>query len=107
MTQNIAGYLSQHNPFREEWITNNKQGRYDLPILPAELYTEEPTKLNFCRIMKQLQDYTKASDATTRDNARYAYAVAMYQMTQFQGWPLTMYSYGVVNDRSRLYFQYL
>ncbi len=104
MTQNIAGYLSQHNPFREEWITNNKQGRYDLPILPAELYTEEPTKLNFCRIMKQLQDYTKASDATTRDNARYAYAVAMYQMTQFQGWPLTMYSYGVVNDISDLYY---
>ena len=105
MTQNIIEFLPQRNPFREEWITNYRQGHYDLPILPAELYAEEPTKLNFCRIMKQLQDYTKSSDPTLRDNARYAYAVAMYQMTQLQAWPLTRYCYGVVNTLPDLYYE--
>ena len=54
--------------------------------------------------MKQLQEYSKASDATTRSNAQYAYALAIYQTTQFQGWPLTKYSYGVINDLWDLYY---
>ena len=103
-SQNIAGYLPHHNPFREEWISNGKQGRYNLPILPAELYDNNPTKLNFCQLMKQLQGYTADSDPAIRANAQYAYALALYQMTQFQAWPLTQYSYGVVNDLYDLYY---
>ena len=104
MSQRIHYYLTQHNPFREEWITNSQQGRFDLPFSPAEEYDTNPSKLNYCKIMKRLQEYSKASDATTRGNAQYAYALAMYQMTQFQGWPLTRYSYGVINDLSDLYY---
>ena len=104
MSQNIAGLLSVHNPFREEWIGSAKQGRYILPISPADDYDSNPTKLGFCKIMKQLRQLSQQTDATIRTNAQYAYAVGLFQMTQFQGWPLTQYAYGVINDLSDLYY---
>ncbi len=92
ITQNIYPYIENRNPFNEDWITNKRRGKYSLTQSPTKAYHKKTTKLQFCRIMKQLQwDMDSASSAKQRAGSRYAYAVAMYQAMCGKCWALTEY----------------
>lgn len=97
-SQNIEPYLSSSNPFREQWITSSKQGKYSLAESPWKEYHDNPTKLQFCKTMKKLKKLSSnGKDAATRAEARYAYTVGLYQATLGKNWSLTRYAKGYVN----------
>lgn len=98
-TQNIAEYLDdKHNPFVERWITNKDQkGKFALSFNPAEAYSKNPSKLNFCQIMSRLdKECRSAKTDEERANAAYAYALGLYQSCMGRAWFLSNYGISYV-----------
>lgn len=90
--QNITDYLKR-NPFEEDWITakNEKASIYG-DFKPATIYATSSTKLQFCIIMKMLED--KIHSLTDNEECavlNYAYAVGLVQAEKWC-WALTQYA---------------
>lgn len=92
--QNITENLTC-NPFREKWIGSDslRGGRYRT-YNPAEEYDRNPGKLQFCKIMHNLeQRQLTMSDVEDLAEAHYAYAVGVAQAGGWC-WALTEYATG-------------
>ena len=96
--QSIHWYITTRNPFLEDDITNERQGVFILPEDPAEQYKQNPSKLTFCRIMKNLKRQCSDKDSTIRSYARYAYALGMSQALFGCEWALARYAKGSFAD---------
>ncbi len=90
--QNITDYLKR-NPFEEDWITakTEKASIYG-DFKPMTMYATSSTKLQFCIIMKMLDD--KIHSLTDNEECavlNYAYAVGLVQAEKWC-WALTQYA---------------
>ena len=90
--QNITDYLKR-NPFMEDWITaNNEKGSIYNSFKPTTMYATSSTKLQFCLIMKMLDDKINSlSDKEECALLSYAYAVGLVQAERWC-WALTQYA---------------
>lgn len=101
-TQNIRFYLTGldcDNPFTEEWITKKELcGKYGLSYNPAQHYRQKPGKLQFCLLMKRLQQEI-ATEKNPESLARlqYAYTIGLYNSKLGKSWALTSYHNGQEN----------
>ncbi|MBO4613654.1 MAG: hypothetical protein J5709_00895 [Bacteroidales bacterium] len=90
--QNITDYLKR-NPFMEDWIAaKNEKGSLYNSIKPTTMYATSSTKLQFCIIMKMLDD--KIHSLTDKEECSllsYAYAVGLVQAERWC-WALTQYA---------------
>lgn len=90
--QNITEFL-ERNPFMENWVyAKDEKGcaynQYD----PAKQYSSNPGKLQFCRIMRDLEQKLKSSsDKEENAISSYAYAVGIEQSENWC-WALTQYA---------------
>lgn len=93
--QNIHGYLLR-NPFKEAWISNPRErGHYGI-YNPAALYAAQPTKLNFCNIMNELEKRMgTTTDQTELAQLHYAYSTGLMQIED-HCWAHLQYSSGYV-----------
>ncbi|MBO4738378.1 MAG: hypothetical protein J5606_02325, partial [Bacteroidales bacterium] len=90
--QNITDYLKR-NPFMEKWIfADNERGSIYKQYHPAKLYSAVPTKLQFCRIMRDLEQKQKTANNEERAIMKYAYAVGLVSATN-RCWALTQYAH--------------
>lgn len=115
-TQNIRSYLTSRecdNPFSEVWITKKELcAQYGLSFHPDQLYRQKPGKLQFCLLMKRLQEeMAKEPNAETRARLRYAYTIGLYNSLLGKSWALTSYHNGheniygdEENDFNQLFF---
>lgn len=101
--QNITEFLKR-NPFMEDWISaKNEKGSIYKQYNPAKLYSSVPTKLQFCRIMRDLeQNQGKISDKEELALMKYAYAVGLAQSSDWC-WALTQYAKGSYVNYEGLY----
>ncbi len=90
--QNITDYLKR-NPFMEDWIAaKNEKGCLYNSFKPTTMYATSSTKLQFCIIMKMLDD--KIHSLTDKEECSllsYAYAVGLVQAERWC-WALTQYA---------------
>ncbi len=102
----IQEYITDINPFREEWITNNRCGQYKLQdYSPVDVYQKSSSKLQFCQIMKEIErQMVETTDPETRAQAAYAYAVGLYQSSIGKSWALSRYCRGIVNSMYEMYY---
>lgn len=94
--QNITPYLGR-NPFKENWIGNEKlRCRSYGTFNPAYSYDTMPTKVQYCRLMLDMEKRIKnASDKEECAALNYAYAVGLYQSEDWC-WALTQYAQGTL-----------
>ena len=101
-TQNIRPYLSNSdgdNPFMEEWITKSELcAAYGLSYNPAQHYRQRPGKIQFCLLMRRLQQEIAAErNPETRARLQYAYTIGLYNSLLGKSWALTSYHSGQEN----------
>lgn len=88
---NVTPYLDR-NPFEEVWIATEKFKGLPLPDYnAAKEYAANPTKLQFCRIMQNLdRRQRKSHDNAEKAALHYLLAVGMVQSVDWS-WALTQY----------------
>ena len=88
--QNITDYLKK-NPFLENWIgSNDEKGKIYGKYNPAAKYESSCTKLQFCMIMKAIEEKLRNSEEKEKAILYYAYAVGLEQSENWC-WALTQY----------------
>lgn len=102
MTQNIRLYLTGFdcdNPFTEEWITKKELcANYGLSYNPAQHYRQKPGKLQFCLLMRRLQqEMAVEQNPETLARLQYAYTIGLYNSKLGKAWALTSYHNGQEN----------
>lgn len=90
--QNITEYLNR-NPFRENWIgSDNLRCQSFTAYNALKEYDSLPSKLQFCKIMRHLEQRQNTSpDKEERAAMHYAYAVGMVRSKDWS-WALTQYA---------------
>lgn len=95
-TQNIYKYLAR-NPFSEYWITNHRERKQYGTYNPAQIYEKNPSKLQFCQIMCELeQKIAESTDPEEKAQLTYAFCVGRIQSFDHLAWALTHYRQGFI-----------
>ena len=95
-TQNIYEYLTR-NPFSEHWITHKNERKYFGTYNPAQIYAANPSKLQFCQIMCELeQKIAESTDPEEKAQLTYAFCVGKIQSFDHITWALTHYMQGYI-----------